>query len=70
MSDNNHHNMKIFGNDPYESKNIFSGIANSVSIQVRCISLLCFPMYCGKAGRGILKAVVLTYVVAGKDINA
>lgn len=40
-----------------------------MSIQVRCISLLCLPMYCGKAGRGILKAVVLTYVVAGKDIK-
>lgn len=45
----------------------FEGLGNAVAIQVRCISLLLFPMYCGKPGRGVLKAVVLTYVVAGKN---
>ncbi|XP_021181173.3 protein sneaky [Helicoverpa armigera] len=45
------------------------GIGNAISIQIRCICLLIFPMYCGKAGRGVLKAVVLTYVVAGPITN-
>ncbi|XP_037295177.1 protein sneaky isoform X2 [Manduca sexta] len=36
---------------------------------MRCISLLIIPMYCGKSGRGVLKAVVLTYVVAGPITN-
>ncbi|KPJ09568.1 DC-STAMP domain-containing protein 1 [Papilio machaon] len=36
---------------------------------MRCISLLMLPMYCGKAGRGVLKAVVLTYVIAGPITN-
>ncbi|GBP35587.1 E3 ubiquitin-protein ligase DCST1 [Eumeta japonica] len=44
------------------------GIGNAVSIQVRCISLLTVPMYCGKAGRGILKVLVLTFVIAGSVI--
>ncbi|CAK1584300.1 unnamed protein product [Parnassius mnemosyne] len=48
---------------------ILLGIGNAVSIQLRCISLLMFPMYCGKPGRGVLKAVVLTYVVAGPITN-
>ncbi|KAJ0174261.1 hypothetical protein K1T71_010407 [Dendrolimus kikuchii] len=47
----------------------FLGILNVISVQVRCISLLCLPMYCGKVGRGVLKAVVLTYIVAGPIIN-
>ncbi|XP_038211433.1 protein sneaky-like [Zerene cesonia] len=45
------------------------GLGNAFSIQVRSITLLLLPMYCGKAGRGILKAVVLTYVVAGPITN-
>ncbi|XP_045777917.1 protein sneaky isoform X1 [Maniola jurtina] len=48
---------------------ILLGVCNAVSIQVQCISLLLLPMYCGKAGRGVLKAVVLTYVVAGPITN-
>ncbi|CAH0590450.1 unnamed protein product [Chrysodeixis includens] len=36
---------------------------------MRCICLLIFPMYCGKAGRGVMKAVALTYVVAGPITN-
>ncbi|CAG4987024.1 unnamed protein product [Colias eurytheme] len=46
-----------------------NGLGNATSIQIRSISLLLLPMYCGKAGRGILKAVVLTYVVAGPITN-
>ncbi|CAH4030336.1 unnamed protein product [Pieris brassicae] len=45
------------------------GIGNTISIQIRCISVLLLPMYCGKAGRGILKAFVLAYVVAGPITN-
>ncbi|XP_031765833.2 protein sneaky [Galleria mellonella] len=48
---------------------ILLGIGNAISIQLRCISLLVLPMYCGKPGRGVLKAVVLTYVVAGPITN-
>ncbi|XP_063830958.1 protein sneaky-like [Ostrinia nubilalis] len=45
------------------------GIGNLVCEQLRCISLLTLPMYCGKPGRGVLKAVVLTYVIAGPITN-
>ncbi|XP_050352207.1 protein sneaky [Nymphalis io] len=48
---------------------IILGISIAASVQVRCISLLLFPMYCGKAGRSILKAIVLTYVIAGPITN-
>ncbi|XP_072943000.1 protein sneaky-like [Epargyreus clarus] len=45
------------------------GIGNVISIQLRCTSLLLLPMYCGKPGRGVLKAVVLIYVIAGPVTN-
>ncbi|XP_046970372.1 protein sneaky [Vanessa cardui] len=48
---------------------VILGVSIAVSVQVRCISFLLLPMYCGKAGRGILKAIVLTYVVAGPITN-
>ncbi|KAF9424709.1 hypothetical protein HW555_000010 [Spodoptera exigua] len=48
---------------------VLLGIGNAISIQIRCICLLIFPMYFGKTGRGVLKAVVLTYVVAGPITN-
>ncbi|XP_068620626.1 protein sneaky-like [Battus philenor] len=48
---------------------IILGIGNASSVQMRCISLLTLPMYCGKPGRGVLKAVVLTYVIAGPITN-
>ncbi|XP_069686085.1 protein sneaky [Periplaneta americana] len=41
------------------------GLGNAVSIQIRCISLLTVPSFCGRAGRGVLKAVVLAYMLAG-----
>ncbi|XP_026740924.1 protein sneaky-like isoform X2 [Trichoplusia ni] len=44
-------------------------LGTAISIQMRCICLLIFPMYCGKAGRGVMKAVALTYVVAGPITN-
>ncbi|XP_046493019.1 protein sneaky [Neodiprion pinetum] len=39
------------------------------SIQVRCISLLTIPVFCGRAGRSVLKAMVLAYVIAGPIFN-
>ncbi|CAB3229036.1 unnamed protein product [Arctia plantaginis] len=48
---------------------LFLGLCCTVSMQTRCISLLIYPMFCGKAGRGVLKVVVLTYVVAGPITN-
>ncbi|XP_075981624.1 ubiquitin protein ligase sneaky [Anticarsia gemmatalis] len=45
------------------------GLSNATSIQVRCICLLLLPKYCGRAGRGVLKIIVLTYVVAGPITN-
>ncbi|XP_049876714.1 protein sneaky [Pectinophora gossypiella] len=44
-------------------------IGNASCRQLRCISMLAIPMYCGKPGRGVLKAVVLTYVIAGPITN-
>ncbi|XP_060805741.1 protein sneaky [Amyelois transitella] len=45
------------------------GVCAALAVQVRCISLLALAMYCGKPGRGVMKAVVLTYVVAGPITN-
>ncbi|XP_026320810.1 E3 ubiquitin-protein ligase DCST1 [Hyposmocoma kahamanoa] len=45
------------------------GIGNTMCRQLRCICLLTIPMYCGKPGRGVLKALVLTYVIAGPIKN-
>ncbi|KAL0269121.1 UNVERIFIED_CONTAM: hypothetical protein PYX00_006956 [Menopon gallinae] len=44
---------------------MFLSFGNAMSTQVRCITLLTFPSFCGKAGRGVLKAIVLAYVIAG-----
>ncbi|KAF5307692.1 hypothetical protein FQR65_LT06747 [Abscondita terminalis] len=35
------------------------------SIQIRCITLLSIPMFAGRAGRGVLKTLVLAYIIAG-----
>ncbi|XP_045537623.1 protein sneaky [Papilio machaon] len=70
-SQNNTHKKKIARLPASTINNIgYSiGVGNASSIQMRCISLLILPMYCGKAGRGVLKAVVLTYVIAGPITN-
>ncbi|XP_012260976.2 protein sneaky-like [Athalia rosae] len=39
------------------------------SIQVRCICVLAIPAFCGRAGRSVLKAMVLAYVIAGPIFN-
>lgn len=33
--------------------------------QVRCVTLLTFPSLCSKSGRGVLKTIVLAYVLGG-----
>ncbi|XP_068084359.1 protein sneaky [Anabrus simplex] len=45
------------------------GVGNALSIQIRCISLLAIPSFCGRSGRGVLKAVVLAYLIAGPFHN-
>ncbi|XP_018335515.1 E3 ubiquitin-protein ligase DCST1 [Agrilus planipennis] len=39
------------------------------SLQIRCITLLTFPTFGGKAGRGVLKALVLTFIISGPVQN-
>lgn len=39
------------------------------SSQIRCISMLALPSFGGKAGRGVLKALVLAYVISGPIQN-
>lgn len=39
------------------------------SSQIRCISLLAIPSFCGKAGRGVLKALVLAFIISGPIQN-
>lgn len=39
------------------------------SSQIRCISLLSMPAFGGKAGRGVLKALVLAYIISGPIAN-
>ncbi|KAK6639398.1 hypothetical protein RUM43_007671 [Polyplax serrata] len=38
---------------------------NATSVQVRCVTLLTFPSLCSKSGRGVLKTIVLAYVLGG-----
>lgn len=39
------------------------------SSQIRCISLLAIPSFSGKAGRGVLKALVLAFIISGPIQN-
>lgn len=39
------------------------------SSQIRCIALLSIPSFCGKSGRGVLKALVLAYIISGPINN-
>ncbi|XP_014288715.1 protein sneaky [Halyomorpha halys] len=41
----------------------------AISSQLRCTCLLTFPAFCGRAGRGALKALVIAYVIAGPVTN-
>lgn len=40
-----------------------------MSSQVRCVCLLTIPAFLGRAGRSVLKALVLGYVIAGPIFN-
>ncbi|XP_028137332.2 protein sneaky [Diabrotica virgifera virgifera] len=39
------------------------------SSQIRCITCLTFPIFGGKAGRGVLKALVIAFVISGPIQN-
>lgn len=45
------------------------GLGIAFSSQIRCIALLSIPAFCGKAGRGVLKALVLAYIISGPIAN-
>lgn len=45
------------------------GFGIAFSSQIRCISMLAIPAFGGKAGRGVLKALVLAYIIAGPIAN-
>ncbi|CAH2984456.1 unnamed protein product [Chilo suppressalis] len=51
------------------SISLILAIGNVMCVQLQCICLLSILMYCGKPGRGVLKVVVLTYVIAGPITN-
>lgn len=44
-------------------------IGIAFSSQIRCIALLCMPAFSGKAGRSVLKAVVLAFIISGPIAN-
>ncbi|XP_015586402.1 E3 ubiquitin-protein ligase DCST1 [Cephus cinctus] len=48
---------------------VILSIGCAASIQVRCVCLLTIPAFCGRAGRSVLKALVLGYVIAGPIFN-
>lgn len=41
----------------------------TISSHVRCITLLSVPIFGGRAGRGVLKAIVFAYIIAGPIEN-
>lgn len=45
------------------------GLGIAFSSQIRCISMLSIPAFGGKAGRGVLKALVLAYIISGPIAN-
>lgn len=45
------------------------GFGIAFSSQIRCISMLAIPSFSGKAGRGVLKALVLAYIISGPIQN-
>ncbi|XP_043271509.1 protein sneaky-like [Venturia canescens] len=48
---------------------VLLSIGCASSIQVRCVCLLMIPAFFGRAGRSVLKALVLGYVIAGPIFN-
>lgn len=48
---------------------IMLGFGIAFSSQIRCISLLSIVSFCGKSGRGVLKALVLAYIISGPINN-
>ncbi|XP_077284414.1 protein sneaky-like [Arctopsyche grandis] len=55
---------------PFGLNNYWSmTLGNTFSIQFRCISALVVPSFCSNAGKNILHALILTYLVAGPVNN-
>ncbi|XP_062550681.1 protein sneaky [Armigeres subalbatus] len=48
---------------------LFLGYGCALSVQIRCYSSLCLTGFLGKAGRGMLKAIVLTCILTGPINN-
>ncbi|KAI4492143.1 hypothetical protein M0802_010040 [Mischocyttarus mexicanus] len=48
---------------------IILSIGCATSIQIRCICILTFPAFFGRAGRTVLRALVLGYIIAGPIFN-
>lgn len=44
-------------------------VSLAISRQIRCIALLSFPTIGGHAGRGVLMALIVAYVIAGPVAN-
>ncbi|KAG8228538.1 hypothetical protein J437_LFUL008995 [Ladona fulva] len=44
-------------------------VGNAFSIQILCISFLTLPSICGRAGRSALKALIITFILAGPIKN-
>lgn len=45
------------------------GFGIAFSSQIRCVTCLTFPNFGGKVGRGVLKALVLTFIISGPIDN-
>lgn len=45
------------------------GFGIAFSTQIRCITLLTFPNFGGKVGRGVLKAMVIAFIISGPIEN-
>lgn len=45
------------------------GFGIAYSSQIRCITLLTFPNFGGKVGRGVLKAMVIAFIISGPIEN-
>ncbi|XP_014253889.1 E3 ubiquitin-protein ligase DCST1-like isoform X1 [Cimex lectularius] len=48
---------------------VFLSLGCATSSQLRCITLLTFPSMCGKGGRGMLRAFLIAYLLAGPLAN-
>jgi hypothetical protein len=52
-----------------ERKDTSAASILALVLQARCITLLAMPIFCGRAGRRVLQAVVIAYILAGPVQN-